>query len=300
MIEDRIRTLEREHFARHRVTWSERFLDVDAGVRIRVLELGNGAPIICLHAASWFAAHWAELSASLPGHRLCCLDMPGHGLSDAVVYSVRDVRAQQVRLFRRILEQLGLGRTRIMGNSFGGMTALWLALDASELVSEVVILGVPATALPGAKPDLLMSLLTIRGFNRLLLALPSTQWSSRLILRGALGRPALARLPAELVALHALGRKRRAFTRTIASWMPATHAWRRGLGSVTLADEELAALGQPVHFIWGAEDPFGGPVLAERAATRLASATVTVIPGGHFPQLGESVRCARAIADALQ
>jgi len=71
MIEDRIRTLEREHFARHRVTWSERFLDVDAGVRIRVLELGNGAPIICLHAASWFAAHWAELSASLPGHRLC-------------------------------------------------------------------------------------------------------------------------------------------------------------------------------------------------------------------------------------
>jgi pimeloyl-ACP methyl ester carboxylesterase len=87
--------------------------------------------------------------------------MPGHGLSDGVDYSDRDLRPFQTGLFAALLTGLGLTHVAVVGNSLGGMTALWLALDAGDLVSRVVILGVPATALPGARPDLLLSLLSV-------------------------------------------------------------------------------------------------------------------------------------------
>ena len=107
--------------------------------------------------------------------------MPGHGLSDGVDYSDRDLRPFQTGLFKALLTGLGLTHVPVVGNSLGGMTALWLALDGGDLVSHVVILGVPATALPGARPDLLLSLLSVRGLNRALLALPATSTTSRLL-----------------------------------------------------------------------------------------------------------------------
>src|SRR5262249_54599286 len=61
--------------------------------------------------------------------------------------SDRDVRALQTAMFAALLTGLGLTRVPVVSNSLGGMTALWLALDAADLVSQVVILGVPATAL---------------------------------------------------------------------------------------------------------------------------------------------------------
>jgi len=301
-LEDRLRSTERALFARCGVEPTERIVRAGSAAdspRLRVLTFGTGAPVVCLHAASWFAAHWAPFCAQLPGRRVYCVDMPGHGLSDGVDYCNRDLRAFQTAMFTALLTGLGLTRVPVVGNSLGGMTALWLALDVDDLVSQVVILGVPATALPGAQPGLLLSLLSVPGLNRLLLALPATATSSRLSLRTALGADAIDRVPPELFTIHSLGRRRPEFARTIATWMPATHSWRRARSGVVLTDGELATLRQPVHFVWGDHDAFGGPDMARRAAAVIPRASVETLRCGHHPQLSEPGACARAIAAAL-
>src|SRR5262245_17693985 len=185
-IESAIRTAEQALFRRYSVAPTEivtRPVVDRMPIQLRVLAFGNGPPMLCLHAASWFAAHWAPLCALLPSRRVYCVDMPGHGLSDGIDYSGRDLRTFQVDLFRQVVAELGWEGVPIVGNSLGGMTALWLALDAPTLVSRVGIIGVPATALPGARPDLLLSMLSIPWLNRLVLALPASAWTSRVALR---------------------------------------------------------------------------------------------------------------------
>jgi pimeloyl-ACP methyl ester carboxylesterase len=301
-LEARLRAAESTFFARCGVEASEHIVRAGTAAdapRLRVLVFGAGAPVVCLHAASWFAAHWAPLCARLPGRRVYCIDMPGHGLSDGVDYSERDLRPFQTGLFAALLTSLGLTHVPVVGNSLGGMTALWLALDAGDLVSRVVILGVPATALPGARPDLLLSLLSVRGLNRALLALPATSTTSRLSLRTALGAESVDRVPAELFTIHSLARRRPEFARTMATWMPATHLWRRAQRGVVLTDSELATLRQPVHFVWGEHDAFGGPEMARRAARVIPRASVATLPCGHHPQLSDPAACAGAIAAVL-
>lgn len=297
-LEARIRDAEARLLSRFEVAVSERFVEAKDGaaaVRLRVLEYGSGEPVVFLHAASWFAAHWAPLHAHMRAS-LVCVDMPGHGLSDGVDYAGRDLRKLQVALFAQVFDVLGLSRAPIVGNSLGGLTALWLALDAPEFISRIAILGVPATALPGAQPDLLLSLLSIRHLNRLILALPATAISSRAIMRSAIGPHVASPLPRELFTIHSLCRRRPAFARTIASWMPETHRWRRGHDQITLRDEALAQVRQPVLFYWGECDAFGGSDMARRAAALMPDARVETHPGGHHPQISDPVACAQALS----
>jgi pimeloyl-ACP methyl ester carboxylesterase len=162
-IESGIRAAEIDIFRRFQIAPVETVIPIEADgttTSIRVLSFGEGQPILFLHAASWFAAHWSELCSLLKGYRCHCVDMPGHGLSGAADYSGKTLRAFQVELFGKVARALGLRKAPVIGNSLGGMTALWLALGAPQLVDRVVILGVPATALRGARPDLILSLLS--------------------------------------------------------------------------------------------------------------------------------------------
>ena len=121
-LEARLRATERMLFVRCGVEPTEHIVQAGRAAdtpRLRVLAFGTGAPVVCLHAASWFAAHWAPLCAQLPARRVYCVDMPGHGLSDDVDYSTRDVRAFQAELFAALLVGLGLTHVPVVGNSLG-------------------------------------------------------------------------------------------------------------------------------------------------------------------------------------
>lgn len=59
-------------------------------------------------------------------------DLPGHGLSGAVDYRSLDLRRKFVVDVTAILDQLEIAQATVVGNSLGGMYALWLALAAPE------------------------------------------------------------------------------------------------------------------------------------------------------------------------
>jgi len=302
-LDDRVRTAEGRLFSRYHASLTEHLLDLKVGgssLRLRILEAGAGSPVLLLHPAAWFAAQWSPLLPHLPEHRLLCLDLPGHGLSDGVDYRSHDPRDHTVAMLRQLLSELGLGAVPIVGNSLGGMAALWLAIDEPRLVSRLVILGLPGSVLPGSRPDLALALLSIPGVNRLLLSLPSSPKRSRSLLKAPLGRAALARTPQEMFEIHHLASRRPEFALTLSTFMETTLRWRSPRPGIVLSDSEMAGLHQPVRFLWGEDDIYGAPEIGDRAARLMRHAAITAHPGGHFPQLDDPERCGRCISEFLK
>jgi pimeloyl-ACP methyl ester carboxylesterase len=298
-IEPRLRDAERRLFARHGLAPAERWLALDEhALRVRVLEVGSGPPLVLLHAAGWFAAQWTPLLPHLAGRRLLLIDLPGHGLSGGLEYRRAPARGLMSAALRGVLAALGLPAVPVVGSSLGGMAALWLALDAPERVDRLVLLGLPGSALPGARPDLGLALMSVPGVNRLLLRLPASPERSRALSRRPFGT-AFARTPGEIFEIHYLASRRPEFVQSVASFLEATLRWRTPRPGSVLAPAEIAAIAQPTLFVWGADDVYGPPAIAERALALMPRAELEVVPGGHFPHLDDPAGCAARIARFL-
>jgi pimeloyl-ACP methyl ester carboxylesterase len=301
-IEQRIRETERRLFTRYDVSVSERFLDLKVAgspLRIRVLEVGSGRPIVLLHPAGWYAAQWAPMIPHIPNHRLICVDLPGYGLSGGVDYRDHGFRDHTVAMLNQLSSELGIGIAPFVGSSLGGMAALLLAVDEPPLVSHLVILGAPGLLLPGGSLDLLLASVTIPGVNRLLLRLPSNPTRSRILSRAAFGSAALAKAPPELFELHHLVSRRSEYAVTLSTFLETDYRWRSARPHAVLTEAEIANLGPPVLFIWGETDIYGGPEVGQRAASRMQNADIKIYPGGHFPQHDDPERCGKLISDFL-
>lgn len=296
--DDRIREAEQRLFTLSGAQVAERFVTVKPGgspLRLRVLESGSGSPVLLLHPAGWFAAQWASLLPHVHGRRLLCLDFPGHGLSDAVDYRMQPPREHTVAMLRELLAALSLRSVAVVGNSLGGMAALWLAIAEPRRVSRVVVLGLPGSVLPGSRPDLAIALMSLPGLNRLLLRLPSSPSGSKRLLAGALGPTAASRLPPEVFEIHHLASRRAAFALTLSTFMQATLRWRTPRDHVVLSDAELGQIHPPTLFLWGEGDIYGGPEIGERAVKVMPDAVLRVRPGGHFPQFDDPAGCGQEI-----
>jgi len=96
-----------------------------------VLSHGRGPAVVLLHGVSESAAIWAPLFTKLLHFRLLAVDLPGHGLSDPIVFRRGQVREHARRLIDDILNALGLDEVPVIGHSLGGMYALWHAAAGS-------------------------------------------------------------------------------------------------------------------------------------------------------------------------
>ena len=68
----------------------------DPAVAVRVLEAGEGPPLVLVHGSGMSASTWAPLMPWLRTYRLIALDLPGFGLSDPFDYSGRPLRLPAV------------------------------------------------------------------------------------------------------------------------------------------------------------------------------------------------------------
>ncbi|MGB9183865.1 MAG: alpha/beta fold hydrolase [Solirubrobacteraceae bacterium] len=146
---------------------SRRVRQADPPVAVRVLEAGEGPPLVLVHGSGMSASTWAPLMSYLGTRRVIAFDLPGFGLSDAFDYSGRSLRAHAVAQLSSLLDALDLERVPIVGTSLGGMWALCLAVDAPDRVAAVASLGVPAVALPGMHGDPFFTALSTPGLRRL-------------------------------------------------------------------------------------------------------------------------------------
>src|ERR1700728_4530669 len=121
----------------------EGFVEAD-GFRIRYLEAGHGAALVHLHGAGGLRLCPAHDLLSRH-YRVIAFEMPGFGLSAENTAS-RDM-ADLAATMGRAVGNLGLDRFDLMGTSFGGKTALWLAVQQPEKV-QALVLEAPAAIRP--------------------------------------------------------------------------------------------------------------------------------------------------------
>ena len=158
----------------------------------------------------------------------------GRGLSVALgtLQRTRLGAAAQVReyaswLIDDILDALELDEAPVIGHSLGGMFALWHAAAGSERISEVVVIGEPAVALPGVRVRMPLSLLTVRGLCVAVLRSPSPHRAYRRMLAQGQGSAEIAAAPDSLIEVLRLSARRPGNARTVASLMHAIDRFRR-------------------------------------------------------------------------
>ncbi|MFC5731444.1 MULTISPECIES: 4,5:9,10-diseco-3-hydroxy-5,9,17-trioxoandrosta-1(10),2-diene-4-oate hydrolase [Nocardioides] len=101
-------------------------------------------PLVMLHGGGPGASSWSNFGPALPGfaaefHTLL-VDQPGFGGSDkpAVVGNYYRFAADAVVA---LLDELGIGKVHLLGNSLGGGTAMRLALTHPDRVGRLVLMG---------------------------------------------------------------------------------------------------------------------------------------------------------------
>src|SRR5437868_6828328 len=127
------RAAEQRLWTHFQVKPTERFLTLQRPrVHLRLIEVGEGNPILFLHGGPNAGSTWAPLAAHLQNFRCLILDRPGCGLSEAMSYSSVDLRSVAVDVISSVLDALDLRQTSIIGSSIGGTWAFWFARACPE------------------------------------------------------------------------------------------------------------------------------------------------------------------------
>ena len=281
---------------------SRRVRLADPPVAVRVLEAGEGPPLVLVHGSGMSASTWAPLIPYLGARRLIAFDLPGFGLSDAFDYRGRPLRAHAVAQLTSLLDALDLERVPIVGTSLGGMWALCLAVDAPDRVSALASLGVPAAALPGMHGDPAFTALSTPFLRQLVARIgsPNVATTRRAMARGVIGPRGAERAPDGFFEVVHEGMRQPGFRTAMLSHMWLAMRFGRPRPENFLSDIELGQLRVPVLMIWGNEDPYGGPEIGQRACSRLPDAHLEVMPGRHAPFLDDPERCGAFIDELLR
>jgi len=243
----------------------------DRVVSTGTLRYWDGGPpeapaVLLLHSAFSDAAFswspiWDDLAATC---RVIAPDIPGFGASPAP----RDVTlAMLASAVCELLDQLGVARATVVGNSFGVSVAIALADRYPECVERLVLVNGTALA-------------SVSGVLRRILAIPAVDRAiSRMSYRTSFGGPTAIRnafphaSPGELAAITArVDREGPAHFETMKSCL--LHSAPR-----------KPSVAAPATLLWGADDRFT-PLTATRGLSRLmpGAELVTIAHAGHLPQ----------------
>jgi pimeloyl-ACP methyl ester carboxylesterase len=299
-LDHRIREAEARLFAGYGLQPEESYLDLAAaGVRLRVLSVGAGPPLVMLHGVSLAAAAWAPWLGHLTGYRAHLVELPGHGLSGPHSYRTGAVRAHTLTLLDGLLDALALTTAPVVANSLGGMFALWHAAARPGRIASLVAIGDPAVALPGVRVRMPLSLMTVLVAGEVMLRSRIPRPVYRTLLGQGLSPAAAAGAPDDLLDVLRLSGRRPGNARTVASVMHAIDHFRRPRADSVMSDSELGQITAPTMFCWGKSDPFLTPGRARPAIAKIHGAVLHEVEGGHGPWLDDPAGCAKLVTSHL-
>jgi pimeloyl-ACP methyl ester carboxylesterase len=117
------------------------FINVD-GARVHYQEFGDPASptMILIHGYTASVYVWKTAAPMLAdaGFHVIAVDLLGFGYSEKPSWFDYSIQAQ-ARMISRFMNRLGVGRSIIVGSSYGGAVALNLVLDYPERVDKLVL-----------------------------------------------------------------------------------------------------------------------------------------------------------------
>ena len=147
---------------------STRYLDA-AGTSLRVRDTGpKSAPVLLLmHGFGSSLETWERWSQSLSeNYRVVRFDFPGCGLSEPDRTGRYD-DARTLTIVRSLMDQLGIDRAVLVGNSMGGRIAWKIAAEFPSRAAKLVLISPDGFASPGfdyGKPPRIPAVLSLMKF----------------------------------------------------------------------------------------------------------------------------------------
>jgi 4,5:9,10-diseco-3-hydroxy-5,9,17-trioxoandrosta-1(10),2-diene-4-oate hydrolase len=106
--------------------------------------VGGGLPLVMLHGGGPGASAWSNFGPALPGFaadfRTLLVDQPGFGGSDKPEVEGNYFRFAADHVVQ-LLDELGIDRVHLLGNSLGGGTAMRLALTHPKRIGRLILMG---------------------------------------------------------------------------------------------------------------------------------------------------------------
>ncbi len=132
------------------------------GMRLHYHEAGPASPdpggdvVLLLHGGGPGASGWSNFGKNLPvfaGHfRTLLVDMPGFGRSDAPEIKGNYFSFAALAV-AALLDELGIERVHLVGNSLGGGVATRFALNYPDRAGRLVLMGPGGLSLNAFAPD---------------------------------------------------------------------------------------------------------------------------------------------------
>jgi 4,5:9,10-diseco-3-hydroxy-5,9,17-trioxoandrosta-1(10),2-diene-4-oate hydrolase len=117
---------------------------------------GDADTVVLLHGGGPGASSWSNFGRNLPvfakRFRAVMMDLPGYG-GTAARPATGHFFTVAAHALAGLLDELGIAKTHVLGNSLGGGTALRFALDYPDRVGRLVLMGPGGLTLNVLAPD---------------------------------------------------------------------------------------------------------------------------------------------------
>lgn len=234
------------------------------GVKLHVITMGEGPPVLFLHGlvmdnlSSWYFTAGARAASS---NRVVLVDLRGHGASErpAGGYDPDTIVADLIG----VLDAVGVaGPVRVVGNSFGGQLAVLMTVRHPERVAGVCLIDAH---------------LGREGWGRDMVATLSLEGEDR--------DRQIAESFSTWLGRHS-ARKRTRLAEAASALVYGTTLRQDLRDAAPIADAAVAAIGCPVLALYGERSDLIGE--ATRLAGLLPHADVVVVPGATHSLMWEA------------
>jgi pimeloyl-ACP methyl ester carboxylesterase len=234
---------------------------------------GSGPPLVLLHGVGHRRQAWGAVLSRLTPHRdVIMADLPGHGESPPLTLAGRPVLDAMLAEVTRLLDELGLDRPHVAGNSLGGR----LALEAGVRGRAATVTALSPAGFWRNRGEMAYDRAV---FKIMEFAGARTQRFAPALVRSAAGRAilygAIVSRPSRMTPQQALG--------DTTAFLAATDALHVILAGMTNFTGAMPA-GLPVMIAWGTRDRLLFLGQARVAKAHLPEALLMPLPGcGHVP-----------------
>ena len=259
-----------------------------AGIRTNYHDSGGaGAPVLLIHGSGPGVSAWANWRLVMPAlaqqARVIAPDMVGFGYTErpqGFVYSMDAWVRQAVGL----LDALGIERTDLVGNSFGGGLSLALAIRHPERVRRLVLMGSAGVSFP-----LTEGLDAVWGYT------PSVENMRAIMDYFAFDQGLMSD---NLARLRFEASIRPGFQESFAAMFPAPR--QRWIEALASAEADIRALPHQALVIHGREDRVI-PLSTSLTLSSWIQRSQLHVYGqcGHWTQIEHAARFARLVGDFL-
>jgi len=249
-----------------------RYVDVGPW-RTRVLEAGEGEPLVLMHGSGGHIEAYMHNLRSLAAHfRVIAYDLPGHGYTTPATADLE--LPVYVGHLLDLLDLLGIDKAHLDGESLGGWVAIKFAAQYPDRVGKVV-LNTPGGTM--AKPDVMER---IRNLSQAAADDPAPE-RIRARLEWLMAHPSV--VTDELVELRRAIYAQPGFARSMRHILCLQDPEIRRRNLIT--DDELAAVKAPTLVLWTSDDPSGPAQAGRDMAAKIEGAEFAFIAdAGHWPQ----------------